>query len=118
MFFGEEVLQTLEMRSLDGIQWRFSSSKCVDTKGHCVDTTCIVFKLGFWDSDIVSTPQGTVWTPQADCVDTQADCVDTTGYYFRTCFWDSHLVSTPQEYVCFDQKSHDYEFRRIILNMW
>ncbi|MQM10132.1 hypothetical protein Taro_043020, partial [Colocasia esculenta] len=30
----------------------------------CVDTTGIVFKLGFWDSDLVSTPQGTVSTPQ------------------------------------------------------
>ncbi|MQL70142.1 hypothetical protein Taro_002445 [Colocasia esculenta] len=144
MFFGEEVLQRLELRSLDGIRWRFSSigdtlllwhlkrqksffycstsvgsapfpsttnfsleipldshvlplermacsfwrwsqiwktpfcrqkassgsSKCVDTTGHCVDTTDIVFKLGFWDSDLVSTPQGTMSIPQADCVDT------------------------------------------------
>ncbi|MQM11857.1 hypothetical protein Taro_044770 [Colocasia esculenta] len=38
-------------------------SKCVNTTGHCVDTTGIVFKLGFWDSDLVSTPQGTVSTP-------------------------------------------------------
>ncbi|MQM10864.1 hypothetical protein Taro_043762 [Colocasia esculenta] len=71
-------------------------SKCVDIQADCVDTTGIVFKLSFWDSDLVSTPQGTVSTPQADYVDTQGDCVDATGYCFRSCFWDSHLVSTPQ----------------------
>ncbi|MQL86213.1 hypothetical protein Taro_018740 [Colocasia esculenta] len=75
---------------------RCLGSKCVNTQVDCVDTTGIVFKLGFWDSDLVSTPQGTVSTPQADCVNTQADCVDTTDYCFRTCFWDSHLVLTPQ----------------------
>ncbi|MQM11858.1 hypothetical protein Taro_044769 [Colocasia esculenta] len=58
----------------------WGNSKCVDTTGHCVDTTCIVFKLGFWDSDLVSTPHGTMSTPQVPS--------------FRTCFWDSHLVST------------------------
>ncbi|MQM19987.1 hypothetical protein Taro_053001 [Colocasia esculenta] len=62
-------------------------SKCVDTQADCVDTSGIVFKLGFWDSDLVSTQQGTVSTPQADCV-------DTAGYCFRTGFWDSELVST------------------------
>ncbi|MQL88777.1 hypothetical protein Taro_021345, partial [Colocasia esculenta] len=60
------------------------TSKCVDTIGNFVDTTGIVFKLGFWDSDLVSTPQGTVSTPQADCV-------DTTDYCFRIGFWDSEL---------------------------
>ncbi|MQL90742.1 hypothetical protein Taro_023343 [Colocasia esculenta] len=60
--------------------------KCVDAIRHCVDTTGIAFKLGFWDNDLVSTRQGT--------------------------------VSTPQEYVSFDQTSHDYEFGKIILNMW
>ncbi|MQL71266.1 hypothetical protein Taro_003588 [Colocasia esculenta] len=57
---------------------RSLGSKCVDTIGHYVDTTGIVFKLGFWDSDLVSTPQGTVSTPQSTSVDTQVDCVDTT----------------------------------------
>ncbi|MQL94936.1 hypothetical protein Taro_027598 [Colocasia esculenta] len=36
---------------------------CVDTTKLCVDTTCIVFKLDFWDSDLVSTPLGSVSTP-------------------------------------------------------
>ncbi|MQM15143.1 hypothetical protein Taro_048081 [Colocasia esculenta] len=67
-------------------------SKCVDTTGHCVDTTGIVFKLGFWDSHLVSTPHGTVSTPEANCnmllgqrssVDTTGRCVDTTGRLCR-----------------------------------
>ncbi|MQM02454.1 hypothetical protein Taro_035221 [Colocasia esculenta] len=104
MFVGEEVLQTLELRSLDGIRWRFSSSKCVDTTGHCVDTTGIVFKLGFWDSHLVSTPQGTVSTPQAPS--------------FRPCFWDSHLVSTPQGTVSTPQELDGKLAAVKILSWW
>ncbi|MQL89959.1 hypothetical protein Taro_022544 [Colocasia esculenta] len=106
LFFFTFSFQTAQLCSLSGRRLPFplyaaatpffGDSKCVDTQADCVDTTGIVFKLGFLDSDLVSTPQGTVSTPQADCVDTQADCVDTTGYCFRTCFWNSHLVSTPQ----------------------
>ncbi|MQL93322.1 hypothetical protein Taro_025966, partial [Colocasia esculenta] len=116
-------------------------SKCVDTTRHCVDTTCNCFKTGFWDSELVSTHRWTVSTTLADCVDTQADCVDTTG---RLCRHTSRLcrhhwlplqnrllgqsssvdtqvdcvdTTVTKEYVCFDQKSHDYEFRKITLHM-
>ncbi|MQL73425.1 hypothetical protein Taro_005775 [Colocasia esculenta] len=43
-------------------------NKLKNTQADCVDTTGIVFKLGFWDSDLVST--------------------------HRIGFWDRELVST------------------------
>ncbi|MQL95611.1 hypothetical protein Taro_028276 [Colocasia esculenta] len=30
----------------------------------------------------------------------------------------SFVVQGSWEYVCFDHKSHEYEYREIILNMW
>ncbi|MQM13930.1 hypothetical protein Taro_046856, partial [Colocasia esculenta] len=94
----------LPPKASSGSVWALSfvgvqESWCVDTTGHCVDTTGIVFKLGFWDSDLVLTPQGIVSTPQSKCVNTTGHCVDTTAIVFKLGFWDSDLVSTPQGIV-------------------
>ncbi|MQL69427.1 hypothetical protein Taro_001720 [Colocasia esculenta] len=162
MFFDEEVLQMLELRSLDGIRWRFSSIDdtlllwhlkhqksffyCSSSVGSASFPSIANFSpeipldshvlplermaCSFWRwSQIWKTTffrekaySGSVWAlpffvaqeSWSQCVDTQEDCVDTTGYYFRIGFWDSELVSTHRTVGCFPGEGCSQDFYGLV----
>ncbi|MQL95877.1 hypothetical protein Taro_028550, partial [Colocasia esculenta] len=91
-------------------------SKCVDTQQTVSTPLASTVLTASWDSHLVSTHRWTVSTPLSSSVDTQVDCVDTTGCFSHNMLQGQSASVDTQEYVCFDQKSHDYEFRKMNRN--